>query len=194
MVQGLGQRRGTCSEVSPGIPFMWRKVEMRLACTATRLPPTPTETKRPQTRGERRVPKRRVRHREERRRQPLPPFQESSNPPIPTPLEMWQTHAALCGCCAGGDTGGSVDSGSLTSPAAGGVHTAQGTRPCLPWALSKAPSRPGDPMVLGSGLSSVLWNLKPISLASHPNLVPAPLGLALSPTRLTLQTVSPNLL
>lgn len=44
MVQGLGQRRGACSEFSPGIPFMWRKVEMRLACTATRLPPTPAET------------------------------------------------------------------------------------------------------------------------------------------------------
>lgn len=41
MVQGLGQRRGACSEFSPGIPFMCRKVEMRLACTATRLPPTP---------------------------------------------------------------------------------------------------------------------------------------------------------
>lgn len=43
MVHGLGQRRGACSEFSPGIPFMWRKVEMRLACTATRLPPTPAE-------------------------------------------------------------------------------------------------------------------------------------------------------
>lgn len=44
VVQGLGQRRGACSEFSPGIPFMCRKVEMRLACTATRLPPTPAET------------------------------------------------------------------------------------------------------------------------------------------------------
>lgn len=43
VVQGLGQRRGACSEFSPGIPFMCRKVEMRLACTATRLPPTPAE-------------------------------------------------------------------------------------------------------------------------------------------------------
>lgn len=44
VVQGLGHRRGACSEFSPGVPFMWRKVEMRLACTATRLPPTPVET------------------------------------------------------------------------------------------------------------------------------------------------------
>lgn len=43
VVQGLGQRRGVCSEFSPGIPFMCRKVEMRLACTATRFPPTPAE-------------------------------------------------------------------------------------------------------------------------------------------------------
>jgi hypothetical protein len=28
---------------------MWRKVEMRLACTATRFPPTPAETHRTQT-------------------------------------------------------------------------------------------------------------------------------------------------
>lgn len=43
VVHGLGQRRGVGSEFSPGMPFMWRKVEMRLACTATRLPPTPAE-------------------------------------------------------------------------------------------------------------------------------------------------------
>lgn len=46
VVQGLGQRRGACPEFSPGMPFMWRKVEMRLACTATRLPPTPAEAQR----------------------------------------------------------------------------------------------------------------------------------------------------
>lgn len=43
-VRAGGAWRGTCSEFSPGIPFMWRNVEMRLACTATRLPPTPAET------------------------------------------------------------------------------------------------------------------------------------------------------
>lgn len=46
VVQGLGQRRGACPEFSPGSPFMCRKVEMRLACTATRLPPTPGGTHR----------------------------------------------------------------------------------------------------------------------------------------------------
>lgn len=71
VVQGLGQRRGACSEFSPGIPFMCRKVEMRLACTATRLPPTPVERQMPlDVRGVRSgegrthppVPRRRVRH------------------------------------------------------------------------------------------------------------------------------------
>lgn len=85
-----------------------------------------------------------MRHCEERRRQPTTPIPgvfQSSHPPA---LEMW--------LCAGRDRGGSVASGSLTSPAAQRVHllshTAQGTRPPLPQALSKAPSRPRHPMVL----------------------------------------------
>lgn len=95
MVQGLGQRRGACSEFSPGIPFMWRKVEMRLACTATRLPPTPAETKDLRHGGEGRVPRRRGRHCEERQRHPptpIPGVFRSSHPPA---LEMWETPAPL---------------------------------------------------------------------------------------------------
>lgn len=41
VLQGLGHLRGATSELSPGTPLMWRYVEMRLAWTATRLPPTP---------------------------------------------------------------------------------------------------------------------------------------------------------
>lgn len=83
---------------------------------------------------------------------PLPPFQESSNPPIPHSGDAADSGVPGVAACAGRDTGGSVDSGSLTSPAAGCVyllsHTARGTRPCLPRAPAKAPSRPRDPMVL----------------------------------------------
>lgn len=39
VVQGLGHG-GACSEFSPGGPAsVWRKVEMRLACTATQIAP-----------------------------------------------------------------------------------------------------------------------------------------------------------
>lgn len=40
-VQGVGHFLGEGLGSPMGRQFMWRKVEIRLACTATRLPPTP---------------------------------------------------------------------------------------------------------------------------------------------------------
>jgi len=51
VLQGVGHLRGAVAELSPGIPPMCRYVEMRLACTATRLPPTPADKERAVSRG-----------------------------------------------------------------------------------------------------------------------------------------------
>lgn len=197
MVQGLGQRRGACSEFSPGIPFMWRKVEMRLACTATRLPPTPAETKDLRRGGRDESPEERDIEKKDKDNSPAQFQGVFQAPPTCAP-----------GVAERVDTGRSADSGSSTSPAAQGVHlllhTGQGTAllASVPLQSSEQTQAPSAHVLVSDqwqvpGLSSALWNLVSRNYACYrrhptPNLLPALFGLALSPARLTSADCPPT--
>lgn len=176
MVQGLGQRRGACSEFSPGIPFMWRKVEMRLACTATRLPPTPAETYKTLDMGVgvSREGMTNSQSREDTKKEDnLPHSREESFPGSSRSLCYGDVAVPSAPGVAESirDTGRSTDSGSLAAPPVQCVHlllhTDGGRGPALPQPELRAD--PGTQCSCAgssdkcqvSGLSSSLWNLVP---------------------------------